>query len=123
MMTGGEDWFDGLPAAITVTGADGTILLMNERAIAQFAADGGAALIGKSVLDCHPEPARSKLVELYKEARANHYTISVKGQRKIIHQIPWYRAGAFAGLVELSVPIPEDLPHFVRGEGAAGSKA
>jgi hypothetical protein len=29
--------------------------------------------------------------------------------------MPWYRDGVFAGVVELSVPIPDELPHFDRG--------
>ncbi len=110
----GSDWFEGLGAAVTVTAADGTILRMNDASIATFAADGGAELIGRSVFDCHPEPARSRTEAMYRERRANHYTIRKKGQKKIIHQMPWYRDGVFAGVVELSIPIPEDLPHFDR---------
>ena len=45
----------------------------------------------------------------------NHYTIAKGGQRKIIHQLPWFDGGAFAGFVEISIPIPEALPHFDRG--------
>lgn len=35
-------------------------------------------------------------------------------KKKIIHQIPWTRNGVFAGFVEISIPIPDDLPHFDR---------
>ena len=54
------DWTQELPAAITVTGADGTILEMNAASARTFASDGGLALVGQSVFECHPEPARSK---------------------------------------------------------------
>jgi|WetSurMetagenome_2_1015567.scaffolds.fasta_scaffold1060576_1 PAS domain-containing protein len=111
----GAHWDDEAPVAITVTDADGVIVRMNARARATFAKDGGGALVGRSVLDCHPEPARARLAALLAEQRANHYTISKGGQRKIIHQIPWYRDGRYAGLVEISVPIPDELPHFDRG--------
>jgi len=114
-MTDGDFWAEGLPAAITVTGADGTILVMNARSREDFAKDGGAALVGRSVFDCHPEPARTKTLELYATRAANHYTIRKGGQKKIIHQIPWYREGAFAGFVEISVAVPDILPHFERG--------
>ena len=110
----GSDWFEELGAAVTVTAADGTILRMNAASIATFAADGGAELIGRSVFDCHPEPARSRTAQLYKDERANHYTIRKQGRKKIIHQLPWYRDGVFAGVVELSIPIPGELPHFDR---------
>jgi transcriptional regulator with PAS, ATPase and Fis domain len=104
-------WIEGLPAAITVTDASGTIVAMNGAAQRAFADDGGASLIGTSLLDCHPEPARTLLAALYAGRRENHYTITKSGRRKIIHQLPWYQEGAFAGLVELSIPIPDHLPH------------
>lgn len=107
-------WDEEAPVAITVTDEHGVIVRMNARARETFAKDGGGALVGRSVLDCHPEPARAKLAALLADRRANHYTIRKHGQRKIIHQIPWYRDGRYAGLVELSIPIPADLPHFDR---------
>ncbi len=42
-------------------------------------------------------------------------TIRKAGQRKIIHHLPWYQDGALAGLVELSIPIPDELPELDRG--------
>jgi hypothetical protein len=87
---------------------------MNERSRETFANDGGGALIGRSVFDCHPEPALTKTRQLYAAQRANHYTICRNGQKKIIHQMPWLVGGAFAGFVEISIPIPDDLPHFER---------
>jgi HAD superfamily hydrolase (TIGR01509 family) len=111
----GPAWVETLPAAVTVTDAEGTILAMNELACEVFAEDGGAALIGRSVFDCHPEPARTKTVELYRQREPNHYTITTRqGKRKIIHQMPWRRGGEFAGFVEISIVIPEELPHFDR---------
>jgi transcriptional regulator with PAS, ATPase and Fis domain len=111
--TGG--WALELPAAITVTDAEGTIVEMNSRAAETFATDGGRALLGQNVFECHPEPARSKTEALYRERRPNHYTIRKNGQMKVIHQLPWFRGGVFAGFVEVSIPIPDDLPHFDRG--------
>jgi transcriptional regulator with PAS, ATPase and Fis domain len=107
-------WVAELPAAVTVTDESGTILAMNARALEGFAADGGAALLGTNVFDCHPEPALTKTLELFAKRAPNHYTISKGGQKKIIHQLPWYRDGAFAGFVEISIPVPGTLPHFDR---------
>ena len=45
----------------------------------------------------------------------NVYTIEKNGVRKLIYQSPWYQNGEFAGLVEISLEIPEQMPHFVRG--------
>ncbi len=108
------NWVEEFPVAITVTDAEGTILAMNARSREAFAAEGGAALVGTSLFPCHPEPARSKVAALFENRTPNHYTIAKNGRRKIIHQIPWYRDGAFAGFVELSIPIPDELPHFER---------
>ena len=107
-------WVDDIDMAVTVTDTEGRILAMNRKSVRTFAADGGTALIGTDVLDCHPEPARSRLAGMFATQSANNYTISKGGQRKAIHQLPWYRDGVFAGFVELAIPIGDHLPHFDR---------
>jgi transcriptional regulator with PAS, ATPase and Fis domain len=107
-------WIGELGAAITVTDATGRICEMNAGSIATFAASGGAALIGSDVLDCHSAESREQVARLYKTQKPNHYTIRKAGQRKIIHQLPWTLNGEFAGVIELSIPIPDELPHFDR---------
>jgi transcriptional regulator with PAS, ATPase and Fis domain len=108
------EWVNEFPAAIIVCDEQGIIVEMNERAAQNYARDGGRALIGKSVLDCHPEPARTKLQRLLETQQKNVYTIEKNGVKKLIYQSPWYRDGKFAGLVELSLEIPFEMPHFVR---------
>lgn len=107
-------WIEGLPVAVTVTDAEGKIVAMNARSREVFAKDGGGALVGTSVFACHPEPALTKTRELYARREPNHYTIRKEGKRKVIHQLPWFAGGVFAGYVEISIPIPEVLPHFDR---------
>jgi hypothetical protein len=109
-----ELWFREFPASVTVCDTDGVILDMNSAATSAFAREGGAALIGTNVLDCHPEPARSKLEELLRSAATNCYTIEKEGKRKLIFQAPWFEGGTYRGLIELSLPLPETIPHFVR---------
>jgi hypothetical protein len=108
------DWMSEFPAAITVCTTDGNIVAMNDKSCSTFAAEGGARLIGTNLLDCHPEPARSKVAELLKSGASNVYTIEKGGNRKMIYQSPWYHNGTFAGFVELSLPIPDEIPHFNR---------
>ena len=108
-------WVKELAAAITVCDRNGVTLAMNDRAASTHAKDGGRELIGKSLVDCHPEPARSQLLELLRSGRLNAYTIEKEGVKKLIYQAPWFRDGEYQGLVELSLPIPFELPHFVRG--------
>lgn len=107
-------WIKELPAAVTVCDARGVIVAMNEKAAATFAKDGGLALVGKSLLACHPEPARTRLEDLLARPRVNAYTIEKGGRRKLIYQAPWYEEGRFRGLVEISMEVPSDMPHFVR---------
>ena len=110
----GHDWIQSFAGAVTVCDTEGRILEMNDKSREVFAADGGAALVGTNVLDCHPEPSRTKLAGMMRERRANVYTIKKNGRRKLIYQTPWYRDGVYAGFVELSLEIPWDMPHFDR---------
>lgn len=107
-------WADALGAAITVCDRDGVILAMNERSKATFAKDGGGALVGRSLFACHGAASAELIRALVAEGRTNAYTIEKGGVRKLIYQTPWYADGAVAGLVELSLPIPAEMPHHVR---------
>jgi transcriptional regulator with PAS, ATPase and Fis domain len=108
-------WIKEFPAAITVVGSDGIILEMNDKAARTFASDGGLALIGKNVLDCHPDPARGKLERLMDGRWTNVYTIEKNGIKKLIYQAPWFKDGQYAGFIEFAFEIPFEMPHFIRG--------
>jgi PAS domain-containing protein len=108
-------WIEGLPAAVTVIDAAGRIISMNEAACRTFEGHGGAALIGQDVYEVHPEHARATIREMFETQRINAYTIEKEGHWKLIYQCPWYLEGGFAGYVEISLPIPAELPHHKRG--------
>lgn len=107
-------WVKEFPGAVTVCDIEGRIIAMTDRSLEAFAADGGVQLIGTNVLDCHPEPSRSKLRTMMDERRTNVYTIQKNGKKKLIYQAPWYENGVYAGFFELSLEIPWDMPHFNR---------
>lgn len=109
-----KTWEDGVNFAITVSDVDGKVIEMNGKSAAVFAKRGGKALLGRNLLDCHPEPARSKLKKMLAEPFTNVYTIEKNGVKKLIYQTPWLADGKPAGLVEISLEIPLELPHFVR---------
>ena len=88
---------------------------MNDKSIETFKSDGGKALIGKNLLDCHPQPGRGKLEQLMETQQIHIYTIEKKGIRKLIYQSPWYEEGQYSGFLELSLEIPFDMPLFNRG--------
>jgi transcriptional regulator with PAS, ATPase and Fis domain len=107
-------WIKEFPAAITVSDPDGILLEMNEKAAKSNAKDGGYDLIGKNMLDCHPDPARGKLERLMDERKPNVYTIEKNGVKKFIYQSPWYKDGKYAGIIEFVFEIPFEMPHFIR---------
>lgn len=108
------DWIKGFAGAVTVCDKDGKILEMNEQACKVFVKSGGATLVGSSLLDCHPEPARSKLLQMLENPSVNAYTIEKNGIKKLIYQAPWYEDGQFSGFVEVSLPLPANMPHYIR---------
>jgi transcriptional regulator with PAS, ATPase and Fis domain len=110
-----NEWIKEFPAAITVCDAEGILLEMNDRAAKGYEKDGGRALIGKNMLDCHPGDSLLKTERLLESRAKNVYTIEKNGVKKIIYQSPWYKNGEYAGFVELSLEIPfGELPHFIR---------
>jgi transcriptional regulator with PAS, ATPase and Fis domain len=109
-----EDWVKEFPGAVTVCDCEGIVLFMNDKSQQTFAKNGGAELIGKSLINCHPEPARSKLLDMLANPRRNSYTIEKNGVKKIIYQSPWFQDGQYKGFVELSLEIPMEMPHFIR---------
>ena len=108
------DWVKEFPAAVTVCDPDGIILEMNDKSVKTFEKDGGLALIGRNIFDCHPDPARGKLERLMDAVQTNVYTIEKNGIKKLIYQSPWFQDGSYAGFVELSLEIPFEMPHFIR---------
>jgi hypothetical protein len=101
-----------LPFAVTVCNTDGTIVYMNNKSRATFT--GAEELIGKSLYDCHNENSAAKIRDIMATGIPNSYTIEKKGIKKLIHQSPWFDDGKAAGLIEISIEIPYELPHFKR---------
>jgi transcriptional regulator with PAS, ATPase and Fis domain len=108
------DFIDKLSGNIIVCDARGIIVYMNERAITQYAKDGGAGLIGQNLMDCHGAQSRQKIMEIMETHEKNVYTIEKRGKKKIIYQTPWMDGETFMGIVELSLEIPAEMPHYVR---------
>ena len=68
-----NEWIKEFPAAITVCDAEGILLEMNDRAAKSYEKDGGRKLIGSNMLDCHPEPARTRTERLLAAREKNVY--------------------------------------------------
>ena len=105
------DYFKNIGCAITVCDTDCNIVYQNDKSVAV-----NGDMRGKNMLSCHNERSRSIIQRILSEGISNSYTISKKGQKKIIYQTPWQEAdGAIAGIIEFSIVIPEEMPHYDRG--------
>jgi len=107
-------WIDVLPVAATVADKGGTIVYMNEKAIDTFKDDGGKELIGKNLFECHQPESNKTIQKILDDRFHNIYTISKKGKKKLIYQVPWIENNEVKGIVELSLEIPSEMPHFDR---------
>ena len=108
------DWIENFGAAITVMDLEGNILDMNEAAAVVNERHGGKSLIGKNLMGCHQQRSRDIMKNLMENDTKNVYTIEKNGKKKMIYQAPWYKDGKVAGLVEISMFVPEEMPHYKR---------
>ncbi len=108
-------WVGTFPGAVTISDLDHRIVYLNDKAAATWTDRGGTALLGTDLMACHNERSRDIIDRLLAEGGTNVYTIEKQGQKKLIYQTAWRDgSGQVAGLVELSLIIPMDMPHFVR---------
>lgn len=106
------DWADEMNCAVTVCDADCTIIYMNKPARELYVSHGN--LIGCNLLDCHSHASREIIKKLLSTGGVNCYTIHKKGLKKMIYQTAWKKDGVVAGLVEISMIIPEEMPDYIR---------
>ena len=106
------DWAKEMNCAVTVCDKEGVIIYMNDKAKQTFSNDGD--LVGKSLIPCHNDNSRAIIARLLETGGTNAYTILKNGQKKMIYQTAWKENGEVAGLVEISMVIPEEMPHYIR---------
>lgn len=109
-----HEWINEFPAAITVCDLEGIVIEMNDKAISTFASDGGAELIGKNLYDYHPAHCNKIIEKMMATGNSHSYTIQKGDVKKLIYQQPWFKDGKVAGVVEMSIIIPGEMPHYVR---------
>jgi len=107
-------WVKEADIAITVSDLNGAIVEMNDKSVDTFQKYGGASLIGQQLNDCHKPHSQKIIADLLTNEKTNIYTIEKGGKKKLIYQAPWYKDGVKSGLVELSLEVPFEMPHFKR---------
>ncbi len=96
--------------SITICNTEAIVVYQNDTSKRTF-----GDVVGNSLFDCHPPKASEKIRELLANDGTNAYTISKKGLKKLIYQTTWKNEnGQIQGLIEYSMVIPEDMPHYVR---------
>ena len=125
------DYFKGINIAVTVSDKDGNVIYQNDSSI-----DVNGDARGRNLEQCHNPKSWQMICHMLEANVSNVYTISKKGKKKLIYQTPWYeengernpegltdRMGGKtengeqkpAGLVEFSIILPEEMPHYDRG--------
>ena len=105
-------WAEEADCAVTVCDTEGVILYMNEKARATFAQHGD--LIGRNLFDCHNARSRETIRRMLASGNTNAYTIEMQGVRKMFYQMAWWERGEIRGLVEISMELPDEMPHYIR---------
>jgi len=109
-----HEWVKSFTGAVVVCDPDGIVLEMNDRAMQQYRNVGGEKLIGTNIHDCHPEPARTRLKEVMDKKEPNVYSIERKGSKMLVYQSPWHVNGVYRGFVQIILPVPFAIPHYIR---------
>ncbi len=109
------DWVTGFPGAVTVSDKNHRVIYMNDAAAETWQSKGGRELIGKDLLSCHNRNSITIIKNLLATGGSNIYTVEKNGVRKLVYQSAWRdSSGEIAGLVELSLVLPEEMPHRIR---------
>ncbi len=106
-------WMNMIGCAVTICDTEAVILYMNDRSRQTFAKHGD--IIGHNLFGCHSERSQQMIRHMLATGDTNAYTIEKGGIRKLIYQTPWRDAdGVIAGMAEISIPLPADMPHYNR---------
>ena len=106
------DYLKELDIAVTVCTTLGEVIYQNLKS-----EEVNGKVLGKNLKDCHSPSSWEKIQEMLATGSSNTYTISKKGQEKLIRQQPWLKNGQIMGLIEFSIILPsraEELKHYNR---------
>ncbi len=101
-----KDFLKEVGFSISVCDKDGIITYMNDKGSETFSKQGGRGLIGSQLLDCHPEPSRTRLIGIMQTRETQSYFKGEGETKRLIHQTPVYKHGIFDGYIELIIPLP-----------------
>lgn len=103
------DYYKSINVSITICDTEGIVVYQNDKSLATF-----GDKVGQSMMPCHQQRSQDIIHHLLDDASTNVYTIDKKGVKKMIYQTPWFDGGVVKGLIEFSMVLPEEMPHYVR---------
>ena len=105
------DYLENVAFATTVCDKDGVVLYQNAPARKR---DGG--VVGQNLYDCHGKKSREMIRHMIETGESNTYEIIKHGKHRLLHQTPWFKepGGEVAGLIEVSIELPDEYPTFNR---------
>lgn len=104
------DYLENVPnIAATVCDKEGIVLYQNKRAI-----DRDGDVVGRIFIIVMAK-AGAMIRHMIESGESNTYQIIRHGKHKLLHQTPWYdEEGSIAGLIELAIDLPDQMPVFNR---------
>ena len=104
-----KEFLDTVKVSVTVSDREGNVLYMNDMSRSVF-----GDFVGRNMMGCHKDASQELIRHMIGTGETHAYTIQKGELRKMIYQAPWYKEGEVAGLVEFSMVIPAEMPHYVR---------
>lgn len=101
------DYHKEVDFTISICDKEGKIVYLNDRGVETFKDDGGLELLGSNILDCHPEPSKSQLKEMFISHETNFIFKGQGSSRRLIYQTPIFKEKEYNGYMEMIIPIPE----------------
>jgi len=108
------DYFNEIENAVTVCDTEGVIVYMNLASQKMLSKYSDESLVGKSLYDCHNPHSNEIIKRLITNKESNTYYTIKHEVKKLIHQMPWFNNGQIAGLIEISIIIPENIQTLQR---------
>lgn len=105
------DYLENADFAATVCDSDGIVVYQNA-----ISRNNDGDVVGKNLYKCHGSKSGEKIRHMIETDHNNTYEIIKHGKRFLIHHSPWYEEvdGNIAGLIEFSIPLPDEYPTFNR---------
>ena len=105
------DYLEHVDFAATVCDNEGIVVYQNA-----ISRNNDGDVVGRNLYKCHGAKSGEKIRHMIETGENNTYAIIKHGKHFLIRHSPWYEeeGGKVAGLIELSIPVPDEYPTYDR---------